>query len=162
MDRKSYIDLNSFYPPCKEFRDLSLVGKAHAVIMTDQGKYKITKGVVASCSYESRKLGVRSAMPLSKAKELCPDLILNPVDKQYYQQISEKVMSIEEYADILEQTSIDEAYLDGTKKIKEDINIEEYAAKIKSEIKLQCGLLSSIGVDSTKSATKIASDYKKT
>jgi DNA polymerase IV (archaeal DinB-like DNA polymerase) len=157
-----HVDLNSFYPSCEELRDPTLVGKAHAVIMTDQGKDKITKGVVASCSYEARKLGVRSAMPLSKAKELCPDLILNPVDKQYYQQISEKVMSIlEEYADILEQTSIDEAYLDCTKKVKEEINIEEYAAKIKSVIKQQCGLLSSIGVASTKSAAKIASDYKK-
>src|SRR5437588_6301247 len=104
-----HVDLNSFYPSCEELRDPTLKGKARAVIMTDQGKDKITKGVVASCSYEARKLGVRSAMPLSKAKELCPDLILNPVDKQYYQQISEKVMGIlEEYADILEQTSVDE------------------------------------------------------
>jgi DNA polymerase IV (archaeal DinB-like DNA polymerase) len=158
-----HIDLNSFYPSCEELRDPSLVGKAHAVIMTDQGKDKITKGVVASCSYEARKSGVRSAMPLSKAKELCPNLILNPVDKQYYQQISEKVMGIlEEYADILEQTSIDEAYLDCTEKVKEEHNnIEEYAAKMKDSIKQACGLLTSIGVASTKSAAKIASDFQK-
>jgi DNA polymerase IV (DinB-like DNA polymerase) len=78
----------------------------------------ITRGAVASCSYEARKFGVRSAMSLSKAKELCPNLILKPVDKDYYNSVSQQVMRLlEEYADSLEQTSIDEAYIDCTKKI---------------------------------------------
>jgi DNA polymerase IV (archaeal DinB-like DNA polymerase) len=161
-----HVDLNSFFPSCEELRDPTLKGKPHAVIMTDETKDRITRGAVASCSYEARKYGVRSAMSLFSAKQLCPQLILNPVDKSYYQQVSEKVMRLlEEYADVLEQTSIDEAYLDCTKKIAgEDstsISIEEYAAKIKDTIKKQCSLLSSIGVASTKSAAKIASDFKK-
>ena len=161
-----HVDLNSFFPSCEELRDPTLKGKPHAVIMTDETKDRITRGAVASCSYEARKYGVRSAMSLFSAKQLCPQLILNPVDKSYYQQVSEKVMRLlEEYADVLEQTSIDEAYLDCTKKIAgEDstsISIEEYAAKIKVAIKKQCSLLSSIGVASTKSAAKIASDFKK-
>ena len=80
----------------------------------------ITRGAVASCSYEARKFGVKSAMSLSKAKELCPSLILKPVDKEYYNSVSQQVMRLlEEYADALEQTSIDEAYIDCTKKISQ-------------------------------------------
>ncbi len=90
----------------------------------------ITRGAVASCSYEARKYGVRSAMSLSKAKELCPTLILKPVDKEYYSLVSEEVMRLlEEYADVLEQTSIDEAYIDCTKQImqykKQNISIDD-------------------------------------
>src|ERR671939_2200272 len=163
-----HVDLNSFFPSCEELRDPRLKGKPHAVIVTDEVKDRITRGAVASCSYEARKYGVRSAMSLFSAKQLCPQLILNPADKTYYQQVSQKVMRLlEEYADVLEQTSIDEAYLDCTKKLlaAEDnnsgVSIEEYAAKIKDAIKQQCGLLSSIGVASTKSIAKIASDFKK-
>lgn len=165
------VDLNAFYPSCEELRDPALKGKPHAVIMTDQQPQhrgdNITKGVVASCSYEARKSGVTSAMALSKAKELCPGLILHPVDMPYYRQVSEKVMSVlEEHSDILEQTSIDEAYLDCTRKIIEDntteqFNIQEYATRIKSSVKHECGLLCSIGVAPTKSAAKVASDFNK-
>ena len=162
-----HIDLNSFFPSCEELRDPTLKGKPHAVIMTDETKDKITRGAVASCSYEARKYGVRSAMSLFNARQLCPQLILNPVDKAYYHQVSQKVMRIlEEYSDTLEQSSIDEAYLDCTKKLlaaenNSSVNIEGYAAKIKDAIKQQCGLLSSIGIASTKSIAKIASDFKK-
>ncbi len=158
-----HIDLNSFYPSCEELRDQLLKGKTHAVIMTDKRTPNITKGVVASCSYEAKKLGVRSAMPLSKALKLCPNLILKPVDITYYKQISEKVIALlESYSDTLEQASIDEAYLDCTNKIfTSGLTIEQYALVMKKAIKEQCDLLCSIGVASTKSAAKIASDYKK-
>ena len=158
------VDLNAFFPSCEELRDPSLVGKPHAVIMTDEQKCKITKGAVASCSYEARKFGIRSAMSLPKAKELHHALILNPVDMKYYRDISEKVMRIlEEYADSLEQSSIDEAYMDCTLKINSNpsIAIEDYALRIKKSISEQCGLLTSIGVANTKSAAKIASDFQK-
>jgi DNA polymerase IV (DinB-like DNA polymerase) len=159
-----HVDLDSFFPSCEELRDPTLKGKPHAVIMTDETKDNITRGAVASCSYEARKHGVRSAMSLFTARQLCPQLILSPVDKSYYQQISEKVMNlIEGYADVLEQASIDEAYMDCTKKIANtQVDIKEYAAKIKDTIRQQCGgLLSSIGVAPTKSTAKIASDFKK-
>lgn len=137
-------------------------GKAHAVIMTDEKTGGIMKGAVSSCSYEARKYGVSSAMSLSKAKSLCPDLILNPVDIPYYRGISEQVMnSIQEYADTLEQASIDEAFLDYTTRIQSQ-SPEAYAAEIKKTIKEKCGGLScSIGVTTTKSAAKIASDFEK-
>jgi DNA polymerase IV (archaeal DinB-like DNA polymerase) len=163
-----HVDINSFYSSCEEIRNPSLKGKPHAVIMTPQvnTKNKITKGAVATCSYEAKKLGVKSAMPLYKALEICPDLILNAVDKTFYEKISNQVMNIlEEYADILEQASIDEAYLDCTNKISTyntHITVEEYALKIKKTIKEKCsGLLTSIGIAPTKSIAKIASDYQK-
>ena len=114
--------------------------------MTDEAKDRISTGAVASCSYEARKYGVRSAMSLFTAKQLCPQLILSPVDKSYYNHISEKVMNlIEEYADVLEQSSIDEAYLGMDKENSGyTISLEEMAAKIKDTIKQQCGLRSSI------------------
>ncbi len=126
-----HIDMNAFFPACEEMRDPSLKGKAHAVIMTPEREGNlITRGAVASCSYEARKYGVRSAMSLSKAKELCPTLILKPVDKEYYNLVSQEVMRLlEEYADVLEQTSIDEAYIDCTKQImqykKQNISIDD-------------------------------------
>jgi len=156
------IDLNAFYPSCEELRDSSLKGKAHAVIMTDEKMGDIMKGAVSSCSYEARRYGVTSAMSLSKAKSLCPDLILRPVDIPYYRGISDQVMNaIHGYADTLEQTSIDEAFLDCTARIQSE-SPETYAAKIKKTIKDKCGGLScSIGVTSTKSSAKIASDFEK-
>jgi DNA polymerase IV (archaeal DinB-like DNA polymerase) len=156
------IDLNAFYPSCEELRDPSLKGKAHAVIMTDEKMGDIMKGAVSSCSYEARRYGVSSAMSLSKAKSLCPDLILHPVDIPYYRGISEQVMNaIQGYADTLEQASIDEAFLDCTSRIQRE-SPEAYAAKIKNTIKEKSGGLScSIGVASTKSAAKIASDFEK-
>lgn len=153
------VDLNAFYPSCEELREPALVGKPHAAIMTDQ-KDRITKGVVSSCSYEARKFGIRSAMPLARALALCPDLVLTPVDIPYYQQVSEKVMGvIEKFADVLEQASIDEAFLDCTKSAAADPY--GHAAMMKMAIKEQCGLRVSIGVASSKSIAKIASDYKK-
>ncbi len=194
-----HVDMNAFFPACEEIRDPSLKGKPHAVIMTPEKEGTITRGAVASCSYEARRYGVRSAMSLIKAKELCPGLSLKPVDKHYYSEISRQVMVLlEEYADVLEQTSIDEAYMDCTSKVirqqqqqqqhKSTVNcpdllneekekelgtvenpdidtnfsVEAYAQKIKDSIKQQCsGLLCSIGVAPTKSAAKIASDFKK-
>jgi DNA polymerase IV (archaeal DinB-like DNA polymerase) len=154
------VDLNAFYPSCEELREPALVGKPHAVIMTDQKEKKITKGVVSSCSYEARKFGVRSAMPLARALALCPDLVLRPVDIPYYQQVSEKVMGIlEQFADVVEQASIDEAFLDCTKSAA--AGPYEHAARIKAAIKDQCGLRVSVGVAPCKSIAKIASDFKR-
>jgi DNA polymerase IV (archaeal DinB-like DNA polymerase) len=165
-----HVDMNSFFSSCEEIKDPTLKGKSHAVIMTDQDNNNITKGVVATCSYEAKKLGVQSAMPLYKALELCPHLILNTADRKFYSKISHTVMEIlEGYADTFEQASIDEAYLDCTNKISSfsyNINsistVEEYALEIKKSIKEKCGgLLTSIGVALTKSVAKIASDYQK-
>jgi len=153
------VDLNAFYPSCEELREPALADRAHAVIMTDQ-KDEITKGVVSSCSYEARKFGVRSAMPLARALALCPDLVLRPVDISYYQQESEKVMGVlGQFADVLEQASIDEAFLDCSRGAVADPH--GHAARIKAAIREQCGLRVSIGVAPCKSVAKMASDFIK-
>ena len=87
--------------------------------MTNEENINITRGVVATCSYEAKRLGIQSAMSLYKAIELCPDSgILRAVDRKYYSIISKSIMDIlEKYADTFEQASIDEAYLDCTNRI---------------------------------------------
>ena len=155
------IDLNAFYPSCEELRDPELKGKPHAVIMTDQPRGHVTRGVVSSCSYEARKFGVRSAMPLAKALTLCPNLILLPVDIPFYSTISDRVMTtLEEFADTFEQASIDEAFLECTGKIGTQ-TVEEYAMMIKKAVANSSGLLCSVGIAPTKSAAKIACDFRK-
>ena len=155
------VDLNAFYSSCEELRDQSLKGKSHAVIMTDQEKGKITKGVISTCSYEARNYGIKSAMTLSEALSLNPNLILVPVDINYYSQISKKVMGIlEDFSNIIEKASIDEAFLDCTEK-RGQVLPEEYAMNIKSAIKDRSGLSCSVGVTSTKASAKIAADYRK-
>lgn len=157
------VDLNAFYPSCEELREPSLRGRPHAVIMTGQPAGSITKGVVSSCSYEARRFGVRSAMPLSRALSLCPGLVLRPVDIPYYKEVSEKVMAVlGEFAGTVEQASIDEAFLDCTASITASaMPPEELASRIRRAVKERCGLSSSVGIAPTKSAAKIASDYKK-
>jgi DNA polymerase IV (DinB-like DNA polymerase) len=156
------VDLNAFYPSCEELREPALKGRPHAVIMTDQPAGKITRGVVSSCSYEARRFGVRSAMPLARAIALCPDMELRPVDIAYYKQVSEKVMEVlSGFADVIEQASIDEAFLDCTSKAAGDASPYEYASSVKRAIRERCGLSVSIGVAPSKSAAKIASDFKK-
>ena len=155
------LDLNAFYPSCEELREPSLRGRPHAVIMTDQPVDRITKGVVSSCSYEARRFGVKSAMSLSRALSLCLDLVLRPVDIAYYKQVSDRVMEVlAAFADTLEQASIDEAFLDCTAKMGRT-RPEEYASQIKKAIREKCGLLASVGIAPSKSAAKIASDFKK-
>ncbi len=155
------VDLNAFYPSCEELREPLLAGSPHAVIMTDQPAGNITKGVVSSCSYAARKYGVRSAMPLSKALSLCPNLALRPVDMYYYKQVSQKVMAIlANFADVIEQASIDEAYIDCTRKI-EDTSPYQYALRIKRAVKEYAGLFCSIGIAPCKSCAKVASDFRK-
>lgn len=157
------VDLNAFYPSCEELREPSLRGRPHAVIMTDQPACSITRGVVSSCSYEARRFGVGSAMPLSRALALCPGLVLRPVDIPYYKEVSKKVMAVlAGFACALEQASIDEAFLDCTAGIAAAATPpEELASRIRRAIKERCGLSSSVGIAPTKSAAKIACDYKK-
>ena len=159
-----HVDINSFYSSCEEIKNPLLRGKSHAVIMSNEDNSNITRGVVAACSYKAKNTGVRSAMPLYRALELCPNLILNTVDRSFYTKISFKVMKIlEDYADIFEQASIDEGYLDCTKRVRSsNLNPQQLAQDIKNSIKTQCsGLSTSIGVATTKSIAKIASDFKK-
>ena len=120
------------------------------------------RGVVATASYEARKVGVLSAMPSAKARELCPELIFVHSRMKHYQAVSKQVRAIfERYTDIIEPVSIDEAFLDVTdNKIGATTGLE-IAKRIKKEIREELGLVASAGVSYNKFLAKIASDYRK-
>ena len=103
-----HLDLDAFYCAVEEKRDPSLQGKAFAV-----GGRPEARGVVSSCSHAARKKGVRSAMPMSQALRLCPELIVIPGHYGDYTTDSRQVMArLKEVTPLVEQISIDEAFLD--------------------------------------------------
>ncbi|MEA4959713.1 MAG: hypothetical protein VB029_08390 [Anaerolineaceae bacterium] len=103
-----HLDLDAFFCSVEEILDPSLVGKAFAVGGSPQGR-----GVIASCSYQARKFGVRSAMPAGKALSLCPGLLFVHHQHHLYGEYSDKVMQIlEELTPLVQQVSVDEAFLD--------------------------------------------------
>ncbi len=120
------------------------------------------RGVVTSCSYEARKFGVRSGMPISMAWKLCPQGIYVPPDFELYGETSERVMNImRDFADTFEQTSIDEAYMDVSKRCKTYDDAKLLAFKVKEALKEREGLTVSVGISPSKSISKMASDMQK-
>ncbi|MFX1397055.1 MAG: DNA polymerase IV [Promethearchaeota archaeon] len=120
------------------------------------------RGVVSTCSYEARKFGLHSAMPISKAYALCPHGIYLRPDFQKYVRVSRRVMEIlSEYSDKLERAGIDEAYLDVSERCANLYEAKILAKQIKHRIIEEIGITISIGCASTKSIAKIASDHKK-
>ena len=155
-----HCDLDAFYPSCETRRDPSLKGKA--LIVGADPKGGRGRGVVTSCSYEARKFGVRSGMPISQAYKLCPQGTYVRPDFKLYGETSEKVMSLlRGFADKFEQTSIDEAFLDVSVRCKAFDDGPELASKMKEELKAKEGLTMSIGIAPNKSIAKMASDINK-
>ncbi|WP_420643863.1 DNA polymerase IV [Candidatus Leptofilum sp.] len=115
------------------------------------------RGVVASASYEARAKGVRSAMPMSTAVRLCPNLKIAPANWKRIRECSKQVMSILESYGPVEQMSVDEAYVD----LSAWDNPEEKAAEIKAAVKTKTSLPCSVGLSSSKLVAKVASDHDK-
>ncbi|UCG01086.1 MAG: DNA polymerase IV [Candidatus Heimdallarchaeota archaeon] len=125
------------------------------------------RGVVSTCSYEARRFGLHSAMPISQAYKLCPHGVYicsgTPISFSHYHEESEKVMTILlKYTDIFQNAGVDEAYLDVTK-VWSDYGStpKSIAETIQTEIQNQLSLPVSLGVAETKSIAKIASDLGK-
>jgi DNA polymerase IV (DinB-like DNA polymerase) len=154
--------MNAFYPSCEQLVNPALRGKPVMVVMTPESGDKITRGAIASCSYEARKFGVRSGMSFNKAKELCPEAVFIKTNFELYEKVSAQVMDVlETFADVLEPASIDEAYMDSTKKAQDYDSPQEFGSSVKNMVKHKVGLICSVGIAPTKSAAKIASDYVK-
>jgi DNA polymerase IV (DinB-like DNA polymerase) len=120
------------------------------------------RGVVVACSYEARKFGLRSGMPISQAYRLCPRGIYVRPSWGLYERVSEEVMAtLKEFADKFEQASIDEAFLDISGKAGDASKASEVAREIKKVVRERHGLTCSIGVGPNKSSAKIASDRNK-
>jgi len=120
------------------------------------------RGVVSTASYEARKFGIRSAMPISKAFSICPNGIFVKPDMSLYSHYSERVMNIfKKYSPSVEQISIDEAFIDvsGVSKLFGDA--VSIAQKIRDDVKKETSLTVSVGIASNKACAKIASDINK-
>lgn len=153
-----HIDMNAFFTSCEQIHNPKLQNKPIAI----SGKNAIyNKGVILTASYEARKFGVKSAMPVFQAKELCPQLILVPSNHSLYQDYSRKFFSLlKEYTNKIEIGSIDEAYMDITSLIttKHPLTL---AKEIQDRLFHEIGLPTSIGIASNKFLAKMASDFKK-
>jgi DNA polymerase-4 len=120
------------------------------------------RGVVSTASYEARKFGIRSAMPLRTAGALCPDAIFVPVDGRKYASVSKQVMAIlDRYSPLVEPLSIDEAFLDLTGTEGLHGSGEAAAQSIKQQVRDELELTISVGVASNRLVAKIASDLRK-
>ena len=120
------------------------------------------RGVVMSCSYEARKFGVRSGMPISQAYKLCPQGVYVPPDFELYGETSDRAMEVlRKFADKFEQTSIDEAYMDASGRCDNYDQAVVLARDVKVALRNSEGLTVSVGIAPNKSIAKIASDMKK-
>ncbi|MHA1728163.1 MAG: DNA polymerase IV [Promethearchaeota archaeon] len=120
------------------------------------------RGVISTCSYEARKYGLHSAMPISRAFNLCPNGIYLRPNFSKYGKVSEQVMKIlKSYSDIFQQTSIDEAYMDLTEFCSDYKEAKKIAEDIQKEISDKLEITCSVGIAKTKTMAKIASDYNK-
>lgn len=157
-----HMDLDSFYASVEEKRNPDLAGKP-VVICVFSGR-SADSGAVATANYKARELGIKAGMPIVAAKGLASeDTVFLPNDIEYYRDVSERIMDlIEEDCDVLEQASIDEAYMDVTKKsfgIWE--NAKQIAENMKKKIIEHEGLTCSIGMGPNKLVAKMASKVKK-
>lgn len=154
MERRIlHVDMDAFFASVEVLDNKSLKGKPVIVGGTSE------RGVVATCSYEARKFGVHSAMPIFLAKSKCPNGIFLPTRHSRYREISNKIFDIfYDITPIVEPLSIDEAYLDIT---KTDYDSLEVSKLIKKRVFEEIGLSLSIGVSYNKFLAKLASDWNK-
>jgi DNA polymerase-4 len=152
-----HVDLDAFFAAVEQRDRPELRGKPVIV-----GGDPRSRGVVSTCSYEARKFGVHSAMPLRTALQLCPSGIFLPVDGAKYQRVSREVMAVlRRFTPVVEQVSIDEAFLDVAGSEALFGPAPEIARRIKREVVDATQLTVSVGVATTKLVAKVGSDLRK-
>ena len=155
-----HVDMDAFYASVEQRDDPKLKGRP--VIVGADPKEGRGRGVVAACSYEARKFGVRSALPISQAWKLCPQGAFVPVRMERYVEVSKQVMEVlHRFTNLVEPLSIDEAFLDVSGSTALFGAPEQIARAIKKQIREATGLCASVGVAPNKFVAKIASDLKK-
>ena len=149
-----HVDMDAFFASVEQLDNKNLRGKPVIVGGTS------SRGVVATCSYEARKYGLHSAMPIFMAQKLCPHGIYVPARFARYREISNQVFDIlRDVTKVIEPVSIDEAYLDITN--SRFNNGLEAAKHIKSRVLKEIGLTISVGISYNKFLAKLASDWNK-
>jgi len=153
-----HADMDAFFAEVERIDNPEIEGKAVIIGGVGLGD----RGVVSTASYEARKYGVHSAMPIAAAKKLCPDGIYLPARHKRYSQMSAEIFDIlTKYTPLVEKISIDEAFLDikGCERLYG--NSLQIAEKIKDDVYSQTGLKISIGLSVNKFLAKLASDFDK-
>jgi DNA polymerase-4 len=148
-----HIDMDCFYAAIEERENPALRGKPVGVGGSDR------RGVLTTANYEARKYGCRSAMPVFKALEACPQLVLVPVRFDLYRSVSARIRAIfGRFTPLIEPLSLDEAYLDVSHLRSDGAAV---AREIRAQIFEETGLTASAGISSNKLIAKIASDWHK-
>lgn len=150
-----HLDLDSFFVSVERLRNSALIGKP---VIIGGGS---DRGVVSSCSYEARKYGVSSAMPMRMAKMLCPDAIVVRGDMEVYSHYSNMVTDIiDEAAPLYEKASIDEHYIDITG-LDRFHGCLKWTSELRQRIIRESGLPISLGLSPNKTVSKIATGEAK-
>ena len=157
MRKIIHCDCDCFYAAIEMRDNPALAGHPLAV-----GGRAEQRGVVATCNYEARAFGVRSAMSMARALQLCPRLIVLPPDFERYRAASRAILAIyREYTALVEPLSLDEAYLDVTGIERCQGSATFMAEEIRARIAQEVGITASAGVAPNKFLAKIASDQNK-
>lgn len=152
-----HIDMDAFYAAVEVGDNPAYRGKPVLVGGSPQ-----QRGVVAACSYEARRFGIHSAMPMGQAIRLCPRAVVLPVRMSRYVEVSRQIRQIFlSYTPEIEPLSLDEAFLDVSGCITLFGSAEAIGRKIKQEIKDRTGLTASVGLAPNKFLAKLASDLEK-
>jgi DNA polymerase-4 len=152
-----HVDLDAFYASVEQRDNPSLAGKP-VIVGAAPGR----RGVVSACSYEARKLGVRSAMPISQAYRRCPQGVYLPVRMERYLEVSRQVMGIlQAYTPHVQQISVDEAFLDLTGTERLFGPPMDTGKRLKTEVKEKTGLVISVGIGPNKYIAKLATNAGK-
>ncbi len=153
-----HVDMDAFFASVEQVRDPALRGKPLII----GGTKDDTRGVVSTASYEARKYGVHSAMPIIRARELCPHGIFIRGHFERYSAASKAVMAVlETVSPLVQVASIDEAYVDVSGSQRLFGGDDAIAAYIKSEIRKRTNLPCTIGITPNKLVSKVASDEGK-
>src|SRR3989338_2449155 len=156
----AHVDMDAFFASIEE-RDNPKF-RARPIVIGADPKSGRGRGVVSTCSYEARKFGIHSAMPISEAYKRCPDAAYLPVDMEKYESVSGQIYKIlYNFTPDIEPISIDEAFLDITGSWHLFGTPLDTCRRKKSRIKEGTALPASVGLAPTKMAAKIASDIKK-
>ena len=155
-----HVDMDAFYASVEQRDDPKLKGRP--VIVGADPREGRGRGVVSACSYEARKFGVHSALPISQAWKLCPHGAFVPVRMERYIEVSKQVMEVlHRFTNLVEPLSIDEAFLDVSGSTALFGSPEQIARAIKKQIREATDLCASVGGAPNKFVAKIASDLKK-
>ena len=151
-----HVDMDAFFASVEQYDRPEFAGQP--VVVGGAGG----RGVVAAASYEARRFGVHSAMPMREALKRCPHLVVVRPRMKRYREVSDQVFEIfREFTDLVEGLSLDEAFLDVTGSIGLFGSAEDMAREIKSRIRARTGLTASVGVSHNKLLAKLASEMHK-